>query len=110
MKYGFRLQRITGLLLLAYLLLHVRTIHELSRGPEAFNRALETFRNPFFKLLEIGLLAVVIAHALNGIRITLIDLSIGHERRLWSWTLAAAALLFLLGALPMFLFGVWSRA
>src|SRR5437899_3025255 len=45
-------QRATGLLLLAYLFLHVHTIRELRDGPAAFNAALATFHSPFFKLLE----------------------------------------------------------
>jgi len=108
-----RIQRATGLLLLFYLFVHVRTIHKLSEGPEAFNEALAQFRNPAFKLAEIGLLAVVILHALNGIRLTLHDMSIGHSRqREWFWggAVGVGLLLFLLGAVPMFLSGVMRGA
>jgi succinate dehydrogenase / fumarate reductase cytochrome b subunit len=103
------LQRATGLLLLVYLFLHVHTIHELSRGPEAFNAALATFHSPFFKLMEIALLGTVILHALNGIRITLIDLGVGHERQrrlFWVFSVGLGALIFLAGAIPMFLSSV----
>jgi succinate dehydrogenase / fumarate reductase cytochrome b subunit len=99
-------QRATGLLLLVYLFLHVRTIHELSKGPAAFDRAMATFHHPLFKLLEIALLGTVILHALNGIRITLVDLGVGHarERRLfWAYAVGFGALLFLAGAIPLFL-------
>jgi succinate dehydrogenase / fumarate reductase cytochrome b subunit len=99
-------QRATGLLLLAYLFLHVHTIRELRNGPAAFNAALATFRSPFFKLLEIALLGTVILHALNGVRITLIDLGIGHVRQrrmFWVYAVGLGALLFLAGAIPMFL-------
>jgi succinate dehydrogenase / fumarate reductase cytochrome b subunit len=100
------LQRITGVALLVYLFLHVRTIHELSRGPEAFDAAILTFRNPFFKILELGLFATVILHALNGIRITLIDLGIGHQRQrrlFWIYSVGAGAVIFLAGAIPLVL-------
>jgi succinate dehydrogenase / fumarate reductase, cytochrome b subunit len=103
------MQRATGVLLLTYLFLHVRTVHELSKGPAAFNASLATFRNPLFKLLEIALLGTVILHALNGIRITLLDLGVGHarQRRLfWAYTVGLGALIFLAGAIPMFLGGV----
>lgn len=99
-------QRATGLLLLIYLFLHVHTIHELSRGPAAFDAALATFRNPLFKLLEIALLGTVILHALNGIRITLLDLGLGQarQRRLfWVYTVGLGLLLFLAGGIPLFL-------
>ena len=99
-------QRATGLLLLIYLFLHVHTIHELTNGPAAFNAALATFRSPFFKLLEIALFGTVILHALNGIRITVIDLGIAHERQrrmFWVYAVGFGALIFLAGAIPLFL-------
>jgi succinate dehydrogenase / fumarate reductase cytochrome b subunit len=103
------MQRGTGLLLLFYLLLHVRTIHMLSEGPEAFDRAIAQFRSPLFKMLEIGLLATVILHALNGVRITLIDLSVGHDKQrqlFWGWAVGVGVVLFLAGAVPLFLYSV----
>ena len=106
------IQRATGVLLLIYLFLHVRTIHELRNGPAAFNAALATFRSPLFKLLEIALLGTVILHALNGVRITLIDLGIGHaqQRRLfWGYAVGLGALVFLAGAIPMFLHSVLKK-
>ena len=106
------LQRITGVLLLVYLLLHVLTIHKLSEGPAAFDQALATFRNPLFKLLEIGLLGVVILHALNGVRITLLDLGIARDRQrqlFWGLAVALGAMVFLLGAIPLFLHSVVQR-
>ena len=102
-------QRITGVLLLVYLFLHVHTIRELRNGPAAFDAALATFRGPVFKLLEIALLATVILHALNGVRITLLDLGVGHssQRRLfWGFAIGLGAVVFLAGAIPMFLGGV----
>lgn len=103
------IQRVTGLLLLFYLLLHVHTVSKLSEGPAAFDDAVATFHSPFFKLLEIGLLATVVLHALNGIRITLVDLGVGLENQrqlFWALTIGAGLLIFLAGAISMFLFGV----
>lgn len=105
-------QRVTGVGLLIYLLLHVRTIHKLSEGPQAFNEALAFFRSPFFKMAEIALLGAVILHALNGIRLTLLDLGIAHQRQraFWKWSLGAGLALFLLGAAPIFFFAIWKAA
>lgn len=103
------IQRVTGVLLLLYLFLHVHTIHELSRGPKAFDAALHTFSSPIFKLLEIGLLATVILHALNGIRITLIDLGYaqnGQKQLFWMYTAGLGLAIFLAGAIPLFLYSV----
>ena len=106
---AWAIQRVTGLLLLFYLLLHVHTVSKLGEGPAAFDEAIATFRSPFFKLLEIALLGTVVLHALNGIRITLVDLGVGVDRQrhlFWVVTLGIGLLVFLAGAIPMFLFGV----
>jgi succinate dehydrogenase cytochrome b subunit len=102
------IQRATGILLLFYLLLHVHTVSKLSGGPAAFDEAVATFRSPFFKLLEIGLLGTVVLHAFNGIRITLVDLGVAMDQRrlFWILTVGIGLLVFLAGAIPMFLFGV----
>jgi succinate dehydrogenase / fumarate reductase cytochrome b subunit len=109
---AFYLQRMTGVLLLGYLLVHVHTVHMISAGPEAFDRAMETFKNPFFRLLEIGLLGVVIVHALNGIRIVAIDFGVAtrqQNRLFWGLTAALGILIFIAGALPMFMNSVVRR-
>lgn len=106
------IQRGTGILLLLYLLLHVHTVAQLSAGPAAFDRAVAAFQNPFFHVLEIALLGVVILHALNGIRLTLLDLGVAHrhQRQLfWVWTVGLGLVLFLAGAIPMFLASVLGR-
>ena len=102
-------QRVSGLLLLFYLFVHVHTVRELSAGSVAFNHAIAQFKSPFFRLLEIALLGTVILHALNGIRITLIDLGVGLKRQrqlFWVWAVGVGTLIFLAGAIPMFLFSV----
>jgi succinate dehydrogenase / fumarate reductase cytochrome b subunit len=106
---AWTLQRVTGLLLLLYLFLHVHTIGKLSQGPAAFDDAIATFRSPFFKCLEIALLGVVVLHAFNGIRITLVDLGIGvgRQRQLfWTVTVGLGLVVFLAGAIPILLFAV----
>jgi succinate dehydrogenase / fumarate reductase, cytochrome b subunit len=106
------IQRITGLLLLFYLFLHVRTVYALSQGPAAFDRAVGQFRTPFFKLLEIALLGAVILHALNGVRITLLDLGLSQQRQrrlFWTWSIGLGALIFLAGAIPLFVSSVLRR-
>jgi succinate dehydrogenase / fumarate reductase, cytochrome b subunit len=106
---AWTLQRVTGILLLFYLFLHIHTINKLSQGPAAFDAAMVTFHSPFFKLLEIALLGTVVLHAFNGIRITLLDLGVGMEKQrqlFWVITVGAGLLVFLAGAIPMFLFAI----
>jgi len=42
-------------------------------GPDAYNRVVRVYQNPLVGLLELGLVAAVIYHALNGLRIMIID-------------------------------------
>ena len=104
---AFWIQRLTGLALVLYLLIHVHTIRDL-QNPEKFDEALATFRKPIFKLGEIGLLATVILHALNGIRLTMVDMGVGLNKQrqmFWYFAIAVGAILFLAGAIPMALSG-----
>jgi succinate dehydrogenase / fumarate reductase, cytochrome b subunit len=115
-KYGWRyagnvafwVQRLTGLALVAYLILHIHTIRDL-QNPKTFDAALKTFSKPIFKLGEIGLLATVILHALNGIRLTMVDLGVGLSKQrqmFWYFAVGVGAVLFLAGAIPMFIYGI----
>jgi succinate dehydrogenase / fumarate reductase cytochrome b subunit len=105
---AFVIQRVTGLGLLFYLFLHVHTIHML-REPDKFQAALDQFGQPLFKLGEILLLLTVILHALNGIRITMVDLGVGLDRQrqmFWYFAIGVGAVVFIAGALPIFVFTV----
>jgi succinate dehydrogenase / fumarate reductase cytochrome b subunit len=105
---AFWIQRLTGIALVGYLIVHVHTVRDL-QDPEKFEAALNTFGQPLFKLAEIALLGTVILHALNGVRLTLFDLGVELTRqRQWFWYFAigAGAVLFLAGAIPMFIYGI----
>jgi succinate dehydrogenase / fumarate reductase cytochrome b subunit len=105
---AFWIQRLTGIALVGYLIVHVHTIRDLQH-PEKFDAALKLFGSPLFKLGEIALLGTVILHALNGVRLTLFDLGVELTRqRQWFWYFAigAGAILFLAGAIPMFIYGI----
>ena len=115
-KYGWRyagnvafwIQRLTGVALVFYLILHIHTIRDL-KNPQTFYAALHTFSEPLFKLGEIGLLATVILHALNGIRLTMVDMGVGLTRQrqaFWYFAIGIGAVVFLAGAIPMFIYGI----
>ena len=107
---AFVIQRVTGLALLAYLFLHVLTIHQL-REPARFDESMRMFDSPLFKLGEIGLLGAVILHALNGVRLTLIDMGVGvtatrQRQMFWYLAVGVGAVIFVAGAIPIFITGV----
>ncbi len=65
--------RITGVLVFFFLLVHVTDTALVRVSPEAYNDALELYKTPIVNLMEVGLVAAVLYHALNGVRIILID-------------------------------------
>lgn len=67
--------RLTGIVLALYIFVHLYVLGHL-RSQEEFQQLTEFARSPWVKALEAGLLAAVAAHALNGMRITLLELGL----------------------------------
>jgi succinate dehydrogenase / fumarate reductase cytochrome b subunit len=67
------LHRITGVSLFFFLFAHVIDTAMVRVSPEMYNTAVETYKNPIVGLMEIGLVAAVLFHGLNGVRIILVD-------------------------------------
>jgi len=65
--------RITGLAILSFLLLHIVDIFLICWGPAHFNKLLVLYTALPFRVGEVFLFAAVLFHALNGVRIILID-------------------------------------
>jgi succinate dehydrogenase / fumarate reductase, cytochrome b subunit len=87
--WAWLLFRISGLVLVFYLGAHIIVI-STSRWSEAgktLNDLMKTFDNPLMVLLDLALVVAVLYHALNGVRIILMDLGIGvkpHKLMFWS--------------------------
>jgi succinate dehydrogenase / fumarate reductase cytochrome b subunit len=64
--------RITGVLTFFFLFAHVLDTALVRVSPEAYNEVIETYKTPLVNLIEVGLVAVLY-HALNGIRVMLVD-------------------------------------
>ncbi len=65
--------RITGVLTFFFLFAHVLDTALVRVSPEAYNEIIETYKNPIVNLMEVGLVGAVLYHALNGVRIMLVD-------------------------------------
>ena len=73
-QWSWMLHRITGVGVLIFLCLHILDTALIVLGPEHYNAIIRLYRHPIFRVMEVGLFGAVLYHALNGIRITLIDL------------------------------------
>jgi succinate dehydrogenase / fumarate reductase, cytochrome b subunit len=65
--------RISGVLIFLFLFAHVLDTALVRVSPEAYNDIMETYKNPIVGLGEAGLVAAVIFHSLNGLRIVAVD-------------------------------------
>ncbi len=53
--------------------MHVLDTALVRVSPDAYDRVIDTYKTPLVNLLEVGLVGAVLFHALNGIRIILVD-------------------------------------
>ena len=103
---SFILRRFTGVTLVLYLFTHMWVIGSVNQGAEAFNARLNLVQTPFFKVAEIALLAAVVYHGFDGIRLIIVHYFNVTEYRksLFYAAFAIAAILTIAGGIPILLF------
>ena len=91
------LQRLSGLFLTLYLLVHIIVIGTAVRGEDAFDKLLANFEKAPFLVLDAGLVGVVAFHALNCLRLILFDFTIGlrFQKALFWASFAIAVAVFI---------------
>ena len=72
-QWSWLAHRVTGVGIILFLFAHVVDTALVGWGPNAYNRVVAVYHNPFVRLLELALVGMVIYHALNGVRIMVID-------------------------------------
>jgi succinate dehydrogenase / fumarate reductase cytochrome b subunit len=79
--WAFYLHRFTGLVLSFYLVMHLTVLGTgFWLGHDAYTGLIHGLESLFIvKLLEVGLFAAFVFHALNGIRIVMFDMTIGLD-------------------------------
>src|SRR4051812_23545079 len=93
--------RVSGLLLFLFLFAHVLDTALVRVSPDAYNTVMSAYKNPIVGLGEAGLVAAVIFHALNGLRIIAVDFwSKGprYQRQMF-WAVAGVWVVLMLGAI-----------
>ena len=101
--WSWVLHRITGATIFFFLFVHVLDTALVRVSPEAYNEVVNTYKTPIIGLMEVGLVAAVLYHALNGIRVILIDFWQHGPRyqRLMLWIVAGIWLVTVLGSLTI---------
>jgi succinate dehydrogenase / fumarate reductase cytochrome b subunit len=72
--YAWLLHRISGMVLVVYVCLHIWVLSAAIEGPAAFSARMAGFNGPLFEVLE-GLVVVAAAfHLFNGLRLIAVEL------------------------------------
>ena len=98
--WAFVANRITALVLLGYLYLHLVVLSLLARGPSSWDAFLSLARRPAFIVVDLVLFLAVLWHALNGVRVAAVGsgIVVRRERALLGWLAAIGALVLALAA------------
>ena len=72
-QWAWLLHRVTGIGVFLFLALHIFDIFLMVFGPEVFNELLFIYHQPWARIGHIFLFFGVLFHALNGIRVTILD-------------------------------------
>lgn len=89
--WSWVLHRITGVAVFLFLFVHVLDTALVRVDPALYDAVIETYKTPIVNLMEVGLVGAVLFHALNGVRIVLIDFwSKGPKyQRVMLWAIVA---------------------
>ncbi|WP_269846375.1 succinate dehydrogenase, cytochrome b556 subunit [Naasia lichenicola] len=110
--WSWVLHRITGVGIYFFLLVHILDTALVRVSPEAYNAVIAQYKNPIMGLGELALVAAIGFHALNGLRIILIDFTgfgTRHQKAMFYIVLALWVVL-LLGFAPRHLMHVFGGA
>ncbi|NAZ83457.1 succinate dehydrogenase, cytochrome b556 subunit [Kineococcus sp. R8] len=90
--WSWVMHRISGVLIFFFLFVHVLDTATVRISPEVYDAVIGQYKNPVMGLGEAGLVGAVVFHALNGVRIILVDFWSGgtkHQRKLF-WGVVVA--------------------
>lgn len=77
--------RTTGVAIFFFLLIHILDTALVRVSPEAYNHVIGSYKTPLYGIVEVGLVAAIVLHAFNGLRIIAVDR--------WTWALRRQRLL-----------------
>lgn len=101
---GFMINRLAGLGLTFYLFLHLLVLGTLAQGPDAYDGFLRLTQSTLYKLGELLVIAAVLLHGLNGVRLMLTSFGIAvpRQRELFLGAMVIGLIAILIFAVRMF--------
>ncbi len=103
--WAYALNRITGIGLVVYLYLHLAVLSLLAGGPGSWDAFVSLARAPFFLTLDVILLAGILLHGLNGLRVALLGFDVGVRAQRAIFTMLMLVAVVALGAAALMIYG-----
>ncbi|MEY4040006.1 MAG: hypothetical protein RLZZ52_874, partial [Actinomycetota bacterium] len=100
--WSWVLHRITGVAIFFFLLVHILDTALVRVSPEAYNAIMSSYKTPIMGLGEIALVGAIVFHALNGLRIILVDFwskGVKYQRAMF-WVVIGLWVVLMAGFLP----------
>jgi succinate dehydrogenase / fumarate reductase, cytochrome b subunit len=100
--WSWVLHRVTGVGIYFFLLVHILDTALVRLSPQAYNAVIGTYKTPIMNLGETALVMAIVFHAINGVRIILIDFwSKGpkYQRQMF-WAVIVVWAILIAGFLP----------
>lgn len=94
-QWAFLLHRLSGIAILAYLLIHVFSIGSFIFGERFYMAIHETYDWPIFRVGLVFITAGVVYHAFNGLRIIVMDFTgagVAYQRQMWYGVMAVTVI------------------
>lgn len=101
--FSFLLQRLTGVALVFYLVMHIWSIGHIRISEKSFDDLMKSYNNSFGHVIEYLLLLCVLFHMINGIRIAAVDfLSLTRSQKPIFW--GSIAVMIMIAVFSIFFF------
>jgi succinate dehydrogenase / fumarate reductase cytochrome b subunit len=100
--WSWVLHRITGVAIFFFLLVHILDTALVRVSPEAYNAVIGTYKTPLMGIGEIALVGAILFHALNGLRIILVDFwskGVKYQKAMF-WVVLGVWAILMAGFLP----------
>ena len=98
--FAWVLHRLTGLALVAFLLVHLYTLSSVQGGEAAFDQAMKALERPLPKMGELLLLWAILFHGLNGLRLILINVLPRMNHKIMAYTVIAVSVAVVFISIP----------
>lgn len=101
--YMYVAHRLTGLLLIFYLFVHLVAIGSVLTGPDGFNQMITMTASPIVRLGELGLVWVALFHTLNGLRLVVLNVAPTVSQRSLAYAVVIVSFGVSIASVPLFL-------